>query len=71
MTPSVFGADKSQEMIGVQMAFAYIGFLIMPQLFGFIAEHSSVSLLPLYQGLFLGLMFLMHELVIRKSKKNN
>ena len=71
MTPSVFGADKSQAMIGVQMAFAYIGFLIMPPLFGFIAEHSSVSLLPLYQGLFLGLMFLMHELVIRKSKKNN
>ena len=71
MTPSVFGADKSQAMIGVQMAFAYIGFLIMPPLFGFIAEHSSVSLLPLYQGFFLVPMLLMHELVIRKAKKNN
>ena len=32
MTPDVFGRDKSQAMIGVQMAFAYTGFLVMPPL---------------------------------------
>ncbi|MBR2949611.1 MAG: MFS transporter [Lachnospiraceae bacterium] len=69
MTPDVFGKDKSQAMIGVQMAFAYIGFLVMPPLFGVIAEKVSISLLPGYQFVFLVLMAVMHELVIRKCKK--
>ena len=68
MTPDVFGKDKSQAMIGVQMAFAYIGFLVMPPLFGIIAVHISISLLPIYQLAFLALIFVMHELVIRKAK---
>jgi len=49
------------------MAFAYTGFLIMPPLFGVIAEHISIALLPVYLGIFLVLMFVMHELVIRKK----
>ena len=70
MTPDVFGADKSQAMIGVQMAFAYIGFLVMPPLFGIIAENISISLLPIYQLIFLVLIFVMHELVLKKTKSN-
>lgn len=69
MTPTVFGEDKSQAMIGVQIAFAYTGFLIMPSLFGVIADYISVSLLPIYQLLLLVLMFSMHELVARKSNR--
>ena len=69
MTPSVFGEDKSQAMIGVQMAFAYTGFLIMPSLFGVIADYISISLLPVYQLVLLILMFLMHEFVVRKSDR--
>ena len=56
MTPNVFGKDKSQAMIGVQMAFAYTGFLIMPPLFGVIADYISISLLPIYQLVLLVLM---------------
>lgn len=70
MTPDVFGADKSQAMIGVQMAFACIGFLVMPPLFGIIAENISISLLPIYQVIFLVLIFVMHELVLKKTKSN-
>ena len=70
MTPDVFGADKSQAMIGVQMAFAYIGFLAMPPLFGIIAENISISLLPVYQLIFLVLIFVMHELVLKKARNN-
>ena len=69
MTPSVFGEDKSQAMIGVQMAFAYTGFLIMPSLFGVIADYISISLLPVYQLVLLILMFLMHEFIVRKSDR--
>ena len=70
MTPDVFGKDKSQAMIGVQMAFAYIGFLLIPPLFGIIVEHLSVALLPIYIGVFLLLMCLLHEIVLRRAKKS-
>ena len=70
MTPDVFGADKSQAMIGVQMAFAYIGILAMPPLFGVIAEYITVSLLPIYLLIFLVIILAMHELVLKKAKKS-
>ena len=69
MTPNVFGEDKSQAMIGVQMAFAYTGFLIMPPLFGVIADYISISLMPIYILAILIVMVVMHELVIIKNKK--
>ena len=69
MTPTVFGEDKSQAMIGVQMAFAYTGFLIMPSLFGVIADYISISLLPVYQLVLLMVMFVMHELVVRRTHR--
>lgn len=68
MTPDVFGADKSQAMIGVQMAFAYTGFLVMPPLFGVIAQRTTIALLPVYLLVLLVLMIAMHELVM-KSKR--
>ena len=70
MTPDVFGKDKSQAIIGVQMAFAYIGFLVMPPLFGVIADCISISLLPVFQLVLLILMFSMHETVVRIKKKS-
>ncbi len=69
MTPTVFGEDKSQAMIGVQMAFAYTGFLIMPSLFGVIADCITISLLPIYQLVLLVLMFVMHENVARRANR--
>lgn len=68
MTPSVFGRDKSQAMIGIQMAFAYFGFCIVPPLFGFIAEATTIALLPFYLLLFLLFMLWMHEWMIRKTR---
>ena len=47
-TPNNFGADKSQAVIGVQMASAYVGNLLMPPLFGIIANHISVRVFPIY-----------------------
>ena len=67
MTPDVFGRDKSQAMIGVQMAFAYTGFLLMPPLFGVIAEHISIALLAPYLLVFLLTMVITHEIVLKKS----
>ena len=60
-TPVHFGEDNSQAVIGVQMAFAYMGTLGMPVLFGVIANTISVSLLPLYLCVILILMIIMYE----------
>lgn len=67
-TPEHFGEDRSQAMIGVQMAAAYVGILLMPPVFGLIANHISVSLLPFYLLAILALMALMHEKVLRRTK---
>ncbi|AUJ49284.1 MFS transporter [Brachyspira hyodysenteriae] len=69
-TPYNFGAENSQAIIGVQMASAYVGTSIMPPLFGYIANHISIYLLPFYLVIILILMFIMHRLMIRKTIKN-
>ncbi|MCZ9850783.1 MFS transporter [Brachyspira hyodysenteriae] len=69
-TPYNFGAENSQAIIGVQMASAYVGTSIMPPLFGYIANHISIYLLPFYLAIILILMFFMHKLMIRKTIKN-
>lgn len=66
-TPDRFGADRSQAIIGVQMASAYVGTCLMPPLFGLIANHVSVSLFPVYMLVILVLMTVMHELLTRKT----
>ena len=68
-TPSHFGAERSQAIIGVQMASAYVGTCLMPPLFGLIANHISIKLLPVYLLILLALMVYMHELLERKCKK--
>ena len=51
-TPDHFGADKSQAVIGVQMASAYMGSLLMPPVFGLLAQNISASLFPVFLLLF-------------------
>jgi len=65
-TPNHFGAEKSQALIGVQMASAYLGTCLMPPLFGFAAEHITVALLPVYLLAILALMAFMHEQLLKK-----
>lgn len=66
-TPTHFGAERSQAIIGVQMASAYIGTCLMPPLFGILANKITVALLPLYLLGVLLIMVLMHELLTRKT----
>lgn len=71
-TPSNFGADNSQSVIGIEMASAYVGTIAMPPLFGLIAQHVTIALLPLYIGVLAVIMFVCLELLnaqIRKKQK--
>ncbi|MBQ8563910.1 MAG: MFS transporter, partial [Firmicutes bacterium] len=66
-TPAHFGAERSQAVIGVQMASAYVGTCLMPPLFGLVAEHITVALLPMYLLILLVVMVFTHEQVVRKT----
>ena len=66
-TPDHFGADKSQAVIGIQMASAYVGNLAMPPLFGLLANNVTPALFPVYLLALLVLMIIMHEQLTRKT----
>lgn len=66
-TPIRFGEERSQSIIGIQMASAYLGSTLMPPLFGLIANHISLSLMPLYLAFFMVLMIVMLTRADRKT----
>lgn len=66
-TPAHFGEDKSQAVIGIQMASAYVGSCLMPPVFGLIANNISVALFPVYLVVILMIMIVMHELLVKKT----
>ena len=45
-TPSYFGAELSQQVMGVEMAFAYVGSTCFPPLFGALAAPLGTSMYP-------------------------
>ncbi len=60
-TPSNFGKENSQAIIGIQMASAYVGSTFMPPLFGLIADYVNIGFYPFYLAVFAVLMLLMTE----------
>lgn len=68
-TPEHFGADRSQAVIGIQMASAYVGNLAMPPLFGLLANNITPALFPFYLLALLVLMVFMHEQLVRKTSR--
>lgn len=65
-TPDHFGADKSQAIIGFQMASAYLGTCLMPPLFGVLANALSIGLMPFYLLALLALMIVTHGQLCRR-----
>lgn len=47
-TPRRFGKANSQKVIGLQMATAYTGNLLLPPLLGFISTQSSMIIFPFF-----------------------
>ena len=68
-TPSNFGPENSQAIIGVQMASAYIGSTFAPPLFGFLSARLGLGLLPIYVACFGVMMICMVERAFRISKE--
>lgn len=73
VTPINFGKEVSQSIIGTQMAACNIGILIMPPVFGFIAQYASVNAFPYYLlALFLLMLFttLLYGKLVKKQSEN-
>jgi len=68
-TPDNFGAEKSQAIMGMQMACAYVGSTFMPLVFGFLAGAVSIRLYPVYLLFFVVVMFIMAERMNRLHAK--
>ena len=66
-TPAHFGAERSQAIIGVQMASAYVGTSLMPPLFGVLAAHTTIRLFPAYLLALLVLLVAAHESLCRRT----
>ncbi len=48
LTPINFGKENSQSIVATQMAFCNIGILLVPPVFGFIADLVSMEIFPLF-----------------------
>lgn len=64
-TPNYFGKVRSQAIIDVEMASAYVGTCLMPAFFGLIANKISISLFPFILSIILILMILMYGRLIK------
>lgn len=68
-TPARFGEERSQAIIGVQMASAYIGTMIMPPIFGVLGQQISMRIWPFFLVTVLFVMVIMHERLVRITDK--
>ena len=68
-TPSNFGEENSQAIIGIQMASAYVGTTFIPPLFGALTNVISIGFYPVYLFVFAILMLVMSESLNKKLSK--
>jgi fucose permease len=69
-TPRRFGSEQSQDIIGYQMAFAYIGTAFLPPLFGILVKHTTMNIFPVYLLSSSIAMILCTERLAQLFKKN-
>jgi len=70
-TPTRFGKEHSQKIIGYQMACAYTGSTFLPPLLGLLATHLTMIILPFFMCVCIITMFACSEKInILKKLKN-
>lgn len=71
VTPTLFGEERSQAMIGMQTAGAYVGSSLMPPLFGMLGNLLGIASYPVYLLAVLGLMVFMYCRLLGKVEMHN
>ena len=69
-TPNRFGKKESQSIMGLQMAFAYMGSTFMPPILGFIASKTSIGILPYFLLGLIVIMLIGSENINRFMRRN-
>lgn len=69
-TPHRFGKEHTQSIIGMQMAFAYMGSTFIPGIFGLLAGGGLLRIFPLYLLMFLLMLFFFSERIGILVKRN-
>ena len=67
-TPRRFGARNSQAIVGLEMAFAYIGSTLIPPLFGSLASATTLYLYPWFLAACTLVMLAASETVARRTR---
>lgn len=69
LTPKIFGRDISGSIIGLQQTASYVGIMLMPWIFGMIAENLSTALFPFYLFVLYIIFIFVLLLLGKKAKK--
>jgi fucose permease len=72
-TPTRFGKENSQVIMGYQMALAYTGSTFLPAFLGLVAAHSTIGIFPLFVLLYIIFMLIGSEklnVLMKKSKRS-
>ena len=70
-TPTNFGRQNSQAIIGMQMTSSYIGSTFMPPLFGFVAGLTTVAIFPFWLLILLLISLVISERLNRLVKETS
>lgn len=70
-TPNRFGKEASQAVMGLQMAFAYIGSTLFPSIIGGIASLAGIAVLPYAMLVCTAAMLFASELLQRRITHQN
>ncbi len=67
-TPTFFGPENAQSLVGMQMSSAYLGICLMPPLFGVLVDGVGIGPMPICLLAVLGLMALLFEKAVKKTQ---
>ena len=70
LTPKNFGRDISQSVMGSQMAAASIGIMVMPPMFGLLAQGISTDIFPYFLLIMFAVMAVSTFFLIKNLKKS-
>lgn len=70
LTPKCFGMEISQPVLSSQFAASYVGILLMPTIFGYLADIFSTDIFPLYILAMFAIMFISLPILIKTLKKH-
>lgn len=68
LTPIHFGKEKSAAVIGSQMAMTYVGILVIPIVFGFVAQRLSAAIFPYFNMTLFAIFFISMIMLMKKVK---